>query len=133
MTNDALLNYAQHHGHEVFYADLQDTTSITIEKNGCYIALSKHMTSVEEKECLAHELGHCEYGGFYNRYSKHDIRAKTERRADKWAYRKLVPPREVKEAFQRGIVEPWDLADIFEVSCEYMQRVLSYYRQVAII
>ena len=77
---------------------------------------------------LAHELGHCEYGGFYNRYSKYDIRAKAERRADKWAFAKLVPYGRLMQAVRHGIAEVWELAELFDVSCEFMQRAVDYYK-----
>jgi len=48
------------------------------------------MTDVVELYQLAHELGHCECGAFYNRYSPFDLVGKHERRADCWA--KKTPP-----------------------------------------
>lgn len=39
---------------------------------------------------LAHELGHCVTGSFYNRYAALDVRRKHENRADKWAVKKLL-------------------------------------------
>ena len=83
---------------------------------------------MQEKEALAHELGHCEYGGFYNRYSKYDIRAKAERRADKWAFARLVPYGRLMQAVRHGVTEVWDLAELFDVSCEFMQRAIAYYK-----
>ena len=83
---------------------------------------------MQEKEALAHELGHCEYGGFYNRYSRYDIRAKAERRADKWAFAKLVPYGQLVQAVRHGVTEVWDLAELFDVSCEFMQRAIAYYK-----
>ena len=54
---------------------------------GCYDSFPYVLMSFDhtlsDVFTLAHELGHCEYGGFYNRYSQFDIRAKAERRADK--------------------------------------------------
>lgn len=85
-----------------------------------------------KKECLAHELGHCEYAGFYNRYSPYDIREKAERRADKWAFCKLTPYGQIKEAVSHGITEIWELADYFDVPCSFMQRAVEYY-QTAIV
>lgn len=85
MTADTLLTYAQSRKHEVIYTNTSIAFSVE-ESRQCYIAIPRGLSSVDEKEALAHELGHCEYGGFYNRHSKYDIRAKAERRADKWGF-----------------------------------------------
>ena len=133
MTSKDLFELAHEKGHAVYCIPLSACRSFTVEDQGCHIALATGLSATLEKECLAHELGHCEYGGFYNRYSQYDIRAKAERRADKWSFLKLVPPGEIKAAVQHGLTEIWELAEAFDVSCEYMQRALGYYRQAAIL
>ena len=133
VTSNDLYQLAQQKGHAVYSMRLSTCRSFTVEDHGCHIALAADLSATQEKEALAHELGHCEYGGFYNRYSPYDIRAKAERRADKWSFLKLVPPGEIKAAVRHGLTEVWELADAFNVSCEYMQRALGYYRQVAIL
>lgn len=85
MTNEALFAIAEAKHHNVDFQPLENCKSFTIQSKRCYIVLSSSLTRVGEKEALAHELGHCEYGGFYNEYSSFDIRAKAERRADKWS------------------------------------------------
>ena len=74
MTVDTLLTYAQSRKHEVIYTNTSIAFSVE-ESRQCYIAIPRGLSSVDEKEALAHELGHCEYGGFYNRHSKYDIRS----------------------------------------------------------
>lgn len=133
MTNEALVTIAEQRGYKIIYAPLEENRSFSIEDERCYVLLSKRLSNVKEKEHLAHELGHCEYGGFYNRHSRFDIRGKAERRADKWAYLKLLPPGEIMSAFRRGVCETWELAELFDVSCEYMQNALNYYRSVMVI
>ncbi|MCI7650223.1 MAG: hypothetical protein SO436_09695 [Oscillospiraceae bacterium] len=54
---------------------------------------------------MAHELGHCITGSFYNVYAVCDLRAKHERRADKWAIKKLVPRDKLKNAINSGFSE----------------------------
>ena len=127
MTADALLTYAQSRKHEVIYTNTSIAFSVE-ESRQCYIAIPRGLSSVDEKEALAHELGHCEYGGFYNRHSKYDIRAKAERRADKWAFARLVPYGRLMQAVRHGVTEVWDLAELFDVSCEFMQRAIAYYK-----
>ena len=77
---------------------------------------------------LAHELGHCVTGSFYNRYSEFDVIAKHERRADKWAIKKLIPEDELNDAFEHGIVEPWDLAEYFNVTEDFIIKAVEFYR-----
>lgn len=126
MTTDTLLTLAQAKQHEVIYTHSSSAFSVELEK--CYIAIPTTLDRKHEKQALAHELGHCEYGGFYNRYSKYDIRAKAERRADKWAFSKLVPYGQIMEAVHQGFTEVWELADHFDVSCEFMSRAIEYYK-----
>ena len=129
VTNDDLYGIAERRGHVVVCESLTETPSLSLQTNKrCYIAIDQRLNVQQEREALAHELGHCEYGGFYNRYSKYDIRAKAERRADKWAFAKLVPYGQLVQAVRHGVTEVWDLAELFDVSCEFMQRAIAYYK-----
>ena len=129
VTNDDLYGIAERRGHVVVCESLTETPSFSLQSNKrCYIAIDQRLNVQQEREALAHELGHCEYGGFYNRYSKYDIRAKAERRADKWAFARLVPYGRLMQAVRHGVTEVWDLAELFDVSCEFMQRAIAYYK-----
>lgn len=133
VTNDDLYGIAERRGHVVICESLTETPSLSLQTNKrCYIAIDQRLNVQQEREALAHELGHCEYGGFYNRYSKYDIRAKAERRADKWAFAKLVPYGQLMQAVRHGVTEVWDLAELFDVSCEFMQRAIAYYKTVIV-
>ena len=111
VTNDDLYGIAERRGHVVVCESLTETPSFSLQTNKrCYIAIDQRLNVQQEREALAHELGHCEYGGFYNRYSKYDIRAKAERRADKWAFARLVPYGRLMQAVRHGVTEVWDLA-----------------------
>ncbi|MDY2656419.1 MAG: ImmA/IrrE family metallo-endopeptidase [Candidatus Limiplasma sp.] len=129
VTNDDLYGIAERRGHVVVCESLTETPSLSLQTNKrCYIAIDQRLNVQQEREALAHELGHCEYGGFYNRSSRYDIRAKAERRADKWAFAKLVPYGQLMQAVRHGVTEVWDLAELFDVSCEFMQRAIAYYK-----
>lgn len=129
VTNDDLYGIAERRGHVVVCESLTETPSFSLQTNKrCYIAIDQRLNVQQEREALAHELGHCEYGGFYNRHSKYDIRAKAERRADKWAFARLVPYGRLMQAVRHGVTEVWDLAELFDVSCEFMQRAIAYYK-----
>lgn len=96
----------------------------------CYIAIDplRLDTAQHEKIVLAHELGHCETGSFYNFYSPYDIRKRHENRADKWSIKHLVPEEELDEAVSAGFTEIWQLAEYFDVPCEYMAKACHWYR-----
>lgn len=125
-----LLGYAESRGHKVIYDDLPEVKSISIEDGKCFIGIDLRLTVAEEKVCLAHELGHCETGSFYNIYSPFDVRVKHEHRADNWAIKKLVPKDELIAAVKRGCVEKWELAEEFGVTEEFMVKAVSYYKNV---
>ncbi len=133
MSNEALFDYAETKGHEVLYMNLNENKAVTIEEGRFSIVLANGLTRTEEKELVAHELGHCEYGGTYCRSSKYNVKAKAEYRANKWAYYQLVSPDEITECVRKGIVTPWELAEHFEVSDEFISRVLEYYQMVGVI
>ena len=129
VTNDDLYNIAEKRGHVVVWERLTESPSLSLQTSKrCYIAIDSHLNAQQERESLAHELGHCEYGGFYNRYSRYDIRAKAERRADKWAFARLVPDGRLVKAVRQGTTEVWELAELFDVSPDFMRRAMEYYK-----
>ena len=95
----ALYDFAAQHSVGVYWFSLDATESLSyMDADGtCYIAMDPWWlrTLAEEKTKLAHELGHCETGSFYNRYAKLDLRQKHENRADKWAIQHLIPRRDI--------------------------------------
>ena len=110
---------------------LHKTASLSLmdDDGDCFIALDPYRLGSEQNEVLqiAHELGHCETGAFYNRYAARDIRQKHENRANKWAYKKLVPEDELKQAFLQGYHEPWELAEYFGVTEAFLRGALNCY------
>ncbi len=116
----------------VYSFDLPQTHSLSLMNNdgSCAVAIDPFglNSTKDEKIRLAHELGHCVTGSFYNRYSDFDIKAKSEYRADKWAIKKLIPKDELQAAFEQGYTEPWDLAEYFNVTEEFIIKAVNYYR-----
>ncbi len=103
--------------------------SVMDEDGSCAIGLdlpSRH-TETELRVRLAHELGHCVTGSFYNRWSPADIRRFHENRADKYAVRTLIPVEELDEAVAEGHTELWDLADYFGVDEAFLKKAVCYY------
>lgn len=100
------------------------------EDLSCYIAVDplKLTSRQQERQVLSHELGHCETGSFYNRFAACDIRKRHENRADKWSIKHLIPKEELDEAVSAGFCEVWELAEYFDVSCEYMARAIHWHK-----
>nr|DAO04664.1 MAG TPA: IrrE protein [Caudoviricetes sp.] len=102
--------------------------SLMTPDGSCYIGLdNKEMTKAEELVHMAHELGHCVTGSFYNRYAKFDIISKHEQSANKWAVKKLIPEDELIAAFECGIMEIWELAEHFGVTEDFMIFACEFY------
>lgn len=116
----------------VYSFDLPQTHSLSLMNNdgSCAVAIDPFglNSTKDEKIRLAHELGHCVTGSFYNRYSDFDIKARSEYKADKWAIKKLIPKDELQAAFEQGYTEPWDLAEYFNVTEEFIIKAVNYYR-----
>lgn len=126
-----LYAYADERGIDVDWFPLSVTKSLSLPlpDGSCAIAIDpwKQSTLPEETVCMAHELGHCETGSFYNSRAAMDIRQKHENRADKWAIRRLVPKTELDAAVRSGYTDLWSLADNFGVTPEFMRKALCWY------
>lgn len=112
-------------------ADLPETLSASVltQAGNCYIGMDtkKIRTEREERMHLAHELGHCLRGAFYNLYSKADIRKKHENLADTWAIRHLIPKADWVEARKNGYTEVWELAEYFDVTEDFIRKAHELY------
>ena len=126
-----LYDYLLDNGIEVDWFSMDNAISLSIPLPGgvCAIALDpvRLRTLEEERVCLAHEGGHCMTGGFYNRYAACDVKQRHENRADKWAIQKLIPEDEFEDAVAAGCETPWDLAERFRVTEEFMRKAIHYY------
>ncbi len=131
-----LYNLAEEQDIGVISFDLPETQSLSVMdiEGNCYIGIDPFALESYSDEAvhLAHELGHCITGSFYNRYSKVDIRERHEYRANKWAIKKLIPKDELVYAFEHGIIEPWDLADYFNVTEDFIKKAVKLYNEIAI-
>lgn len=119
MKLEELYEIAESENIDIYAAALPLTQSMSFMDNdlNCYIGIDYNLihSNADEKRKLAHEIGHCIKGAFYNRYSKLDIISKHEYSADKWACEKLLPKEEMQSAFENGYVEVWQLAEYFDV------------------
>lgn len=127
-----LYRIAEERGIEVDCFDLQkrDALSVMDEDGDCFIAINplKLLSTQDEKGKLAHELGHCCTGSFYNQWASCDIRQKHENRADKWAISRLVSKDDLDAAVAAGHKEIWDLAEWFGVTEDFMRKAICWYK-----
>lgn len=97
----------------------------------CFIAIDpmQLMSENDERMRLAHELGHCKTGAFYDRNSRLSNKNQCERKAEVWAIKKLIPKDEIKKAVKFGYIELWELAEYFGVAEDFMSKAIDYYKQ----
>ena len=127
------LQYAAEHQIEVDWLPLcsLDALSVEYDNGPCAIAINpdRIQSSADENTKLAHELGHCLYGGFYSAVTPLYIREKHEHKANVWAVQLLIPWDALYKAVHCGITQPWELAEYFSVTESFMNLALEYYLQ----
>lgn len=124
------LEYAASQDIDIDWLPLSSLDALSIEHKGEYAIVldpNKIESSADENTKLAHELGHCLYGGFYSSTTPLYIREKHEYKANVWAVKFLVPWDELREAIHNGITEPWELAEYFSVTEAFIDLSLEYY------
>ena len=89
---------------------------------------SKIDNSCEEKEILAEELGHYYTGSLYNSSMPFETVSRCENRANKWAYNVLIPYGKLRKAILKGIDNLYYLAEYFDVTAEYMNKAIEFYK-----
>lgn len=128
-----LYKYAENSDIPVIPFELPESESVSMSISGkCFVGIDpyKLKDTYDEKAKLAHELGHCETGAFYNEYSAYDVRSKHEHKADVWAIKKLVPKDELIAAINSGCANRYELSEHFELPESFIQRALDYYFDV---
>ena len=112
-----------------FPMESREALSLMDDSGMCHIALDpgKLKGPEDHRAKLAHELGHCITGSFYNRYATCDLRQRHENRADKWAVQQLIPVEDLDEALADGCSELWELAERFGVTEDFVKKAVCYY------
>jgi hypothetical protein len=127
MTLDQLYTRAAHDGIEIDDVRMRELRAVSFPEGWIAIDSTKYESLTAFKCDLAHEIGHCETGSFYNIYSPYDLKEKCERKANRRAVEILMPVNEVRRALHRGIVEPWALAEYFDVTQQFVQIAFEIY------
>ena len=123
----ALYEVAEQNNISIDQGNLPYTKSLSIPG---HVALDYNLmwNSAEERTRTAHELGHCIRDAFYHRDDPRYIKRRCENKADKWAIKKLIPKDELDKAVSLGYTETWQLAEYFDVTEEFMIKVIWYYQ-----
>lgn len=134
METKALYKLAEEENITVDHIPLHHARAFSLmdEEGDCFVALDSRQfhSDAEERVALAHELGHCMRGAFYNRYSSLDSKSRHERRANVWMYRRLVSEDELHQAVTEGCVEIWELAERFNLPQDIMEAIVCYYEGI---
>lgn len=114
---------------DCFDLNNREALSLLDDDGKCYIAINPFKLRSESDELikLAHEMGHCMTGSFYNRWSTLDLRRKHERRAEIWAIKKVLPEEDLYNMFRKGISEPWELAEELQLPEDFVRKAIAYY------
>ena len=131
METAALYNLAQQHNIPVLTYPMPANGSMSVmtDRGACCIGMDPGVCDggTRERVHLAHELGHCVTGSFYNIYARIDHRRRHENRADKWAIKGLIPVDALDDAIAAGDTQLWELAERFGVTEELMRKAVCYY------
>ena len=92
------------------------------------IAISKNLNMSEKKSVLAEELGH-HHTSVGNILNMEDLsNRKQERQARLWGYNKLIGLTGIVNAFESGCQSAYEAAEFLEVTVEYLQECIDFYR-----
>lgn len=127
MTYEELLNKADEEGIELFESDIGKFKGLYIDET---ITINSNLQSEIEKRCvLAEELGHY-YKTHGNILDQSEVvNRKQERAARVWGYEKLVGITKLIEAYKHGVKNRYELSQYLDVTEEYIEEVLEYYKQ----
>lgn len=130
-TLDELYALADEKGIQVFCCDLPKSQCLAVMDDEGFCSIGIDPMYIEsysdEAELLAHELGHCMTGSFYNFSSPFDVRQKQENRADYWMVNRLAPASRISDLMKKGLCEPWQLAEELDVSQPLVEKAIRLY------
>lgn len=131
VTLEQMYGYAHDNGIGVYGFRLPNSRAVTLrdQSGNCIIGIdnSRRYSRAEQKTILAHELGHCATGAFYDLNLPVQTVEKYERKAENWAILNIMPYEAVIEAYRDGVRNLCELAEYFEVSEQLAARAVAYY------
>ena len=78
---------------------------------------------------LLHESGHLRTGALHKVDSPYQLVAQAEYRANADSFDHFLPPEEIVFAMKRGYTEPWQLSEWFNISEDYINKALHYWKE----
>lgn len=129
MTLDQVRSLACSRGIEIDDVPMKAIRAMSFPEGWIAIDSRKFKSEAEYKCELAHEIGHCVAGSFYNIHTRESEKRLSERQANRFAAEMLVPFSELRKAMQRGITFNRILAQMFEVTVEFIDMVLELFER----
>ena len=123
----------------IFFVDTDSETSPAMSmriKEYCAVFMNETVfsTSAEKAVVLAHELGHCETGAFYNPYTPLETKGRCEAKANRYAVRALVPLDELSRAMDAcktiDGVSLCDVAEYLQITESFLKTAIETYLQI---
>jgi len=94
------------------------------------VCINKKIESSIEKACvLAEELGHYHTSSGNILDQSNLLNRKQEKRARKWAYKKLIPFEKLVQASNEGIQTKYELAEYLGVTEDFLENALKRYKE----
>lgn len=116
------------------YDDALDISEHEMKSKGLYsddcIWINKNLSEREKVCILAEEIGHY-HTSSGNILDQNDMRnAKQERAARVWAYKKLIPEKDIWRAFEEGYTELYEIAEFLDVDEQFLRESLKHYKRI---
>ncbi len=118
-------------GVRFYHWNMGEDQAATMEMDGrwaVFMDFANIPTAAEELVIVAHEGGHVSTGATHRVDSPYDLVEKHEYKADKWAVQRLIGREELAAAVEAGMTAPWELAEHFGVTEDFMRKALCWYR-----
>ena len=131
-SNLDLYQYAEDNNIIVEHLDLKQNKSLSARiRNRDFIGLDNSILngSAVERTHLAHEIGHCATGSFYEVESPLQVRGKYEYKAQKWAVLHLIPKVELLYLLKKNTPK-WEISEYFGVTESLVDTAINYYCEV---
>ena len=130
MTIEQLYDIAADRNIEIDDFPLKKLRAVSISEGWIAIDRRKFASDTDYKCALAHEIGHCVTDSFYNLHTSVPVKELIERQANRYAAELLVPFSKLVHAVHcLGIMVSRTLAQMFDVTLEFIKMVLDLYEQ----
>lgn len=124
--------YCRVHDVDVIPFDRLPAAATTVRYHGAYavgLNFSRLHTVRQMRTAMLHESGHLHTGALHKVNSPFQLVEQNEYRADADAFRRCLPPDEIRTAMRAGYTEPWQLAEYFDLDEDYIKKALHYWTQ----